>query len=155
MFTTILATIPDNWMPLVYIGIAIAVVLILIKGAATIVGAQYIPNDRVGIVEKFWSQKGSVSEGHILALDGQAGYQADILRGGLHFWFWRWQYRVHKMPLVTIPQGKIGYVYARDGSSLQPSQTLGRIVSCNNFQDPRAFLGTGKTEAGQRGRQRS
>ena len=27
------------------------------------------------------------------------------------------QYRVHTMPLVTIPQGQIGYVFARDGAA--------------------------------------
>src|SRR5262249_34412266 len=97
-----------------------------------------IPNNRVGIIEKLWGTK-SLTEGHIIALDGEAGYQADLLRGGLHFGWWRWQYRVHGVPLVTIPQGKIGYVYARDGEPLQPSQTLGRIVDCNNFQDARAF----------------
>jgi uncharacterized membrane protein YqiK len=66
------------------------------------------------------------------------------------------------MSLVSIPQGKIGYVYARDGQPLEPSQTLGREVACNNFQDARAFLvgepatGDGETEprVGQRGRQR-
>src|SRR3954468_18813460 len=110
-----LAAIDSNWMWAVWTGVIIAIILFLIKGAATVVGAQYIPHDRVGIIEKLWSQKGSVSEGRIIAMDGEAGYQSEILRGGLHFWFWRWQYRVHKMPLVTVPQGKIGYVYARDG----------------------------------------
>ena len=85
-------------------------------------------------------RKGSVPEGRIIALDGEAGYQADLLRGGLHFGLWRWQYRIHKVALVTVPQGKIGYVYARDGEPLPPSQTLGRVVDCNNFQDARAFL---------------
>src|SRR5262245_1082476 len=102
---------------------------------------RYIPNNYVGIVEKLWSRSGSVSEGSILALNGEAGYQADLLRGGVHFGLWRWQYRIHKARLVTVPQGKIGYVYARDGEPLQPSQTLGRVVPCNNFQDARAFLG--------------
>ena len=42
---------------------------------------------------------------------------------------------------MTIPQGKIGYVYARDGQSLGPSQALGRVVpASNDFQDARAFL---------------
>src|SRR5262249_24846806 len=79
-----------------------------------------------------------------------------ILRGGIHFKLWRWQYRVHKVPLVTIPQGKIGYVYARDGDPLQPSQTIGRVESCNNFQDAAQFLkgGGGADTVGQRGRQR-
>ena len=58
------------------------------------------------------------------------------------------------VPLVTVPQGQIGYVYARDGVPLPPSQTLGRVVECANFQDARAFLArTGEeSEFGQRGR---
>ena len=68
-----------------------------------------------------------------IALDGEAGFQAELLRGGLHIGLWRFQYRLHKVPLVTIRQGRIGYVYARDGEALPPSQTLGRIVGCNNF----------------------
>jgi uncharacterized membrane protein YqiK len=101
---------------------------------------RFIPNHSVGVVEKLWSAKGSVPAGRILALDGQAGFQADLLRGGIHFGYWRWQYRVHLCPLVTVPQGKIGYVYARDGQPLSPSQTLGSTVACNYFQDARAFL---------------
>src|SRR5262249_57935022 len=109
---------------------------------------------------KLWSASGSVPEGQILALNGDAGLQAELLRGGLHFGLWRWQYRVHKVPLVTIRQGRIGYVYARDGEPLPPSQTLGRIVACNNFQDARAFLRNAASSAqgalrGQRGRQRA
>ena len=76
--------------------------------------------------------------------------------GGLHYGLWRWQYRIHKVSLVTVPQGKIGYVYARDGEPLTPSQTLARVAQCNNFQDARAFLDeSGATGRGQRGRQRA
>ncbi|MCI0356891.1 MAG: hypothetical protein L0211_00195 [Planctomycetaceae bacterium] len=116
---------------------------------------RFIPNHSVGVVEKLWSGKGSVPEGGIIALRGEAGFQADLLRGGIHFGYWRWQYRVHLCPLVTVPQGKIGYVYARDGQPLSPSQTLGHAVPCNNFQDAREFLGGDeKTKRlGQRGRQ--
>ena len=116
---------------------------------------RFIPNDRVGVVEKLWSSSGSVPEGQILALNGEAGFQADLLRGGIHWGLWRWQYRIHKSPLVTIPQGKIGYVYARDGQPLTAGQTLGSVVDCNHFQDAQAFLnGDDKTERrGQRGRQ--
>jgi uncharacterized membrane protein YqiK len=121
-----------------------------------LLGVRYIPNNSVGVIEKLWSGKGSVSEGHILSLDGHAGYQANLLRGGVHFLYFRWQYRIHKTPLVTVGQGKIGYVYARDGEPLAPSQTLGRFVECNNFQDAAAFLtGTKDGHRGQRGRQRA
>ena len=112
---------------------------------------RFIPNNAVGVVEKLWSAKGSVPEGQIIALNGEAGYQADLLRGGIHFGLWRWQYRIHKCPLVTMPQGKIGYVYARDGEPLPPSQTLGRVVPCNNFQDARAFLTRRTTKTQRRG----
>ncbi|VTR95618.1 Uncharacterized protein OS=Singulisphaera acidiphila (strain ATCC BAA-1392 / DSM 18658 / VKM B-2454 / MOB10) GN=Sinac_0583 PE=4 SV=1: Band_7 [Gemmata massiliana] len=116
-----------------------------------------IPNDKVGVVEKLWSPKGSVTDGRIIALHDEAGYQATLLRGGLHFGYWRWQYRIHVAPLVTVPQGQIGYVYARDGQPLPPSQTLGRVVECNNFQDAQVFLARVGEEAdyGQRGRQRA
>ena len=111
---------------------------------------RYIPNNRIGIVEQLWSSRGSLVEGAVIALRGEAGYQADILRGGIHFGLWRWQYKVHKLPLVTIKQGKIGYIFSRGGEQLFPSQTLAKVVDCNNFQDARKFLAHG----GQKGRQR-
>jgi hypothetical protein len=100
-----------------------------------------------------------VPEGNIIALNGEAGYQAEVLRGGFHIGLWRWQYRIHRVPLVVVPQGKIAYVYARDGEPLAATQTLGRVTCCNNFQDARAFLcatGDGaEVPGGQRGRQRA
>ena len=136
------------------LGILAAIIAVALIAAWLTV--RYIPNNYVGVIEKLWSQAGSVSEGSIIALNGEAGFQADLLRGGVHYGLWRWQYRIHKMPLVTIPQGKVGYVYARDGEPLQPSQTLGRVVPCNNFQDARAFLmGNEAMGRGQRGRQRA
>ena len=138
----------------------VTLALLAIVGVSVWMSLRYIPHNSVGVVEKLWSLSGSVPEGRILALDGEAGFQAELLRGGLHFGLWRFQYRLHKVPLVTIRQGRIGYVYARDGEALPPSQTLGRIVDCNNFQDARTFLGNGpvreeKALRGQRGRQRS
>jgi uncharacterized membrane protein YqiK len=141
---------PGGWV--VVIGLGILAVLVLCTEG---LGMRYIPNNRVGVIEKLWSGRGSVSEGRLIALGGEAGFQADLLRGGIHFGLWRWQYRIHKVQLVTVPQGKFGYVYARDGQPLQPSQTLARVVPCNNFQDARAFLGEGEGDTGQRGRQRA
>ena len=136
--------------------IVVLVVLVLLA-IPELLGVRYIPNNRVGIVEKLWSSKGSLAEGCLIALNEEAGYQAELLRGGVHLGLWRWQYRIHWVPLVTVGQGKIGYVYARDGEPLQASQTLGRVVPCNNFQDARTFLGDAAGDAaqrGQRGRQR-
>jgi uncharacterized membrane protein YqiK len=116
--------------------------------ALTWLFVRYIPNNRVGIVEKLASSKGSVRSG-LIALRGEAGFQPDVLRGGWHV-IRRLQYRVHELPLVTIPQGKVGYVFARDGEPLRPTQTLGTNVGAIDFQDAAAFL----THGGQRGPQR-
>lgn len=127
----------------VIIALALAVWLLFI-GAAVV----YIPNDRLGVLEKLWSLSGSVHNG-LIALHGEAGFQPDILRGGFHF-FLPFQFRVHRQNLVTIPQGQIGYVFARDGAALSPTQTLACNVQADDFQDVRGFLEKG----GQKGPQR-
>nr|HEX4316767.1 SPFH domain-containing protein [Kofleriaceae bacterium] len=108
---------------------------------------RYIPNNRIGIVEKLWSFGGSVHHGFI-ALRGEAGFQPDVLRGGWHVLF-PFMYRVHTVSLVTISQGKIGYVFARDGQMLPPSQALASNATARDFSDAAAFVSTG-----QRGPQR-
>ncbi len=148
----------EQWLVAVTGALFVAMVVLFVLAFATWMTLRYVPNDRAAVVEKLWSAAGSVPEGRIIALNGEAGYQAELLRGGVHFRLWRGQYRVHKMRMVTIAQGKIGYVYARDGEPLTAGQTLGRIVSCNHFQDARQFLnGDGSPNAvrGQRGRQRA
>ncbi len=110
--------------------------------------ARYIPNNRVGIVEKLISRKGSVKTG-LMALNGEAGFEPRLLRGGWHF-LMPFQYRIHKMPLVTIPQGKIGYVFARDGKDLPASQALASNERARDFQDVEGFLQNGGTKGPQR-----
>ncbi|GFZ34155.1 hypothetical protein CSC2_46810 [Clostridium zeae] len=112
-------------------------------------GFRIIPNSKVAIIEKWWSSKGSLKE-QIIALNGEAGFQPVVLRGGIHF-LSPLVYKIHTVPLVTIPQGKIAYVFARDGKPLEPTQTLGTIIhEGNNFQDVRGFI----TNGGQKGPQR-
>ncbi|HEV8268640.1 MAG TPA: flotillin family protein, partial [Thermoanaerobaculia bacterium] len=109
---------------------------------------RYISNTRVGVVEKLFSVHGSLTSG-LIALHGEAGFQPTVLRGGWHVLF-RLTRRIHRVPLVTIPQGKIGYVFARDGKPLPATQALASNVTANDFQDAAAFLAKG----GQRGPQR-
>ena len=96
------------------LGLGVVILIVILKALV------YIPNNRVGILEKLISGKGSVRSG-LIALNKEAGFQPDLLRGGWHF-LKPFQYRVHKMPLVTIPQGEIGYIFARDG------QSLGKVI---------------------------
>lgn len=124
-------------------GAVLALILISVAGVV-----RYIPNNGIAIVEKLWSINGSVESG-LIALNGEAGYQPLVLRGGFHF-FLPFQYRLHHVQLVTIPQGQIGYVFARDGQSLPATQTLASNVAADNFQDAEHFLANG----GQKGPQR-
>ena len=120
-----------------------ALVLFIASGVV-----RYIGNTRIAIVEKLWSGKGSVKSG-IIALNGEAGFQPEVLRGGVHFFF-PFQYRLHTQPLVTVPQGRIGYVFARDGAPLASDQALASNAVAHDFQDARGFLASG----GQKGPQR-
>jgi uncharacterized membrane protein YqiK len=63
---------------------AVVVVLIVLLRVSNVF--RYIPNNQVGIVEKLWTTKGSIKDGFI-ALNGEAGFEPDVLRGGLHVFF--------------------------------------------------------------------
>jgi uncharacterized membrane protein YqiK len=109
---------------------------------------RYIPNDCIGVVEKLWSARGSVQAG-LLAMHGEAGFQPELRRGGFHF-FAPFQYRIHIRAMVSVTQGKLGYVFARDGIDLPAGQTLASNAQVDNFLDVRGFLAGG----GQKGPQR-
>src|SRR5690349_17069905 len=128
-------------------GAAVIAIVVLLRVSNVF---RYIPNNQVGIVEKLWTTKGSIEDGFI-ALNGEAGYEPEVLRGGLHVFF-PFMYRIHKSDLVTVGQGKIAYVFARDGAPLGPSQVLGAndTEDKSDFQDARRFLLGG----GQKGPQR-
>jgi uncharacterized membrane protein YqiK len=132
-------------LPLLSFGVGVLLVILVLLALS---GIRFIPNNRIGIVEKRFSGKGSIKSGFI-ALNGEAGFQSHVLRGGLHY-LMPIQYHVHIAPLVTITQGKIGYVFARDGKQLDPTQVLASNATVNDFQDVEAFL----TNGGQRGPQR-
>src|SRR5256885_10076235 len=109
---------------------------------------RYVANDRLAVVEKLWSFRGSVTGG-LIALRGEAGFQPQGLRGGFHFFF-PFQDRLHRVPLVTIPQWQFGYVFARDGAPLPATQTLSANDRAQDFREVRAFL----ANDGQQGPQR-
>lgn len=129
--------------------IAAGVIFILYLLIFVIFGLRVISSDEVAVVEKWWSLKGSLKDS-IIALNKEAGYAPNLLRGGIHFKS-ALMFKIHKYPLITIPQGQIAYIFARDGMPLAPVQTLGKVVpEANNFQDVTGFLKNG----GQRGPQR-
>ncbi len=141
MFTDLLSNVPWWWFAA--LGALAVAVFIAVSGMV-----RYIPNARIGVVEKLWSGAGSVQAG-LLALNGEAGFQPDVLRGGFHF-FPPFQYRVHIRPMVAVTQGKIGYVFARDGLDLPAGQTLADNAKVGDFRDVRAFIAGGGRKGPQR-----
>lgn len=60
-------------------------------------GVIIIPDDSIGMVSKKFVLFGSSKElpaNRIIALNGEAGYQADTLAPGLHIGLWPWQFDV-------------------------------------------------------------
>ena len=111
-------------------------------------GMVLIRERQVGIVVKKFGRR-PLAPGRLIALAGEAGYQADTLAPGLHFGCFRWQYRILKMPVTIVPQGEIALVVAADGVATPSDRILGKVVDCDNFQDARKFLANG----GEKGRQ--
>src|ERR1051325_5443870 len=133
--------------PIQFASLAAFAVLALAFGPLGL-GAVLIRERQVGVVVKKFSAR-SLPPGHLIALGGEAGYQADTLAPGLHFGFWRWQYRIIKVPVTIVPQGEIALVLAANGMAIPAERILGKIVECDNFQDARKFLVNG----GEKGRQ--
>jgi uncharacterized membrane protein YqiK len=124
------------------------IVLTLALFGPFVLGTVLIQERQVGIVVKRFGRR-ALQPGRLIALAGEAGYQADTLAPGLHFGYWRWQYRIHKVPVTVVPQGEIALVIAADGEAMPAERILGRVVDSDNFQDARKFLVNG----GEKGRQ--
>jgi uncharacterized membrane protein YqiK len=115
-------------------------------------GVIIVPNDSIGVVTKKFTVFGAhrnLPDGSIIALHGEAGYQADTLTPGLHLGLWPLQFKVELVKFLTIPPGKVGCVEACDGKPLPMGRIIARQVACDAFQDARAFLENG----GERGPQ--
>ncbi|HEX2618911.1 MAG TPA: SPFH domain-containing protein, partial [Phototrophicaceae bacterium] len=131
------------------VGLAIiAVLVILATLPGVILGLVLISDNQVGLVEKRFGSR-NLPPGKLIALNGESGTQAEVLSPGVHLWKFTWQYRITKVPVISIQQGEIGLVLAADGSSIPAERILGKVVGCDDFQDARKFLLNG----GEKGRQ--
>ena len=140
-----------NWGAVVVCAVVLAAAVFWRK-VLWLFGVIIVPDDSIGTVTKkfvIFGANSKLPNGQIVALQGEAGYQADSLAPGLHMGLWPWQYAIDLIPFEVVPQGKVGVVQACDGKPLPSGRVIARDVDCDYFQDARAFLQGG----GERGPQ--
>lgn len=126
----------------------VVIIFIFLPKIGWILGLIVIGEREVGIVTKKFAAK-SLPAGKLIALNGEAGLQADTLPPGWHFGYFPWQYSIRKEPVIVIPQDEIGLIVANDGATIPPNRILGKVIECEDFQNARRFL----THGGEKGRQ--
>jgi uncharacterized membrane protein YqiK len=144
-------TILAHWHLIRDIAIGLIVLLVAIKWLPWLFGVRVVPDDSIGVITKKFVLSGAqnLPAGKIIAMNGEAGYQAYTLPPGMHFGYFPWQYTVELVKFFTVPQGKVGCVEACDGAPLPSGRIVARQVPCDSFQDARGFLSSG----GERGPQ--
>src|SRR6185437_1536678 len=113
------------------------------------------PDNKTQAISKIYGGS-SLPEGHIIATNGETGYQANIFAPGTFrvVPFFNILNRVIDMPLVYIPPGFYGRLVARDGAPLRDGQIMADAWKDDDFAnmlDAHYFL----THGGQRGEQLS
>lgn len=111
-----------------------------------------IDANKVGHLKKIYLGK-PMPPGQIIALEGQKGPQAKILAPGFKFkLLLNVLYDVEELPVVEIPEGKYGYLMAKDGVPLRQGQYLSDAWAddrVKNMLDATYFMKNG----GQKGPQ--
>lgn len=132
----------------VYVLLGILALLLIVTVVPSI---RFIGPNQIGLVTKRFGLKKLPGDNPI-ALNGEVGYQADLLMPG--WWFKLWiNYSVRNFPWIQIPAGEIGVVIAQVGEPLPPGaksaedKTKGRTEVFSNL---RQFIESG----GQKGVQR-
>src|SRR4026207_1657872 len=84
--------------------------------------------------------------GRVVAIEGEVGIQADVLKPGLHLIRYPFERVERKVPLIEIGADELGVVEAIDGEPMPPGKIFApdRAQNAhNNFQDPIAFIKQG------------
>ncbi len=126
----------------------ILLLIALVLTALILMSIYSIGPTEVGLVRKRLGRK--LPGDNPLALEGEAGYQADLLMPGLRIKFIL-VYAVSKHPWVQVPAGQIGVVLAQVGKPLPIGAKSAVYQSAfASFSDVRGFVKAG----GQKGVQR-
>jgi uncharacterized membrane protein YqiK len=127
--------------------IAVAVVVVLLLGTL-LKSLHPIGPAEVGLVTKRIGRK--LDADQLVALNGEAGYQADLLMPGLRFKLWP-IYGVEHYDWVQVPPDHVGLVIGQVGAALPTGAKSAEYKAAfGSFASIRTFLANG----GQRGVQR-
>lgn len=127
----------------ILIGVAVAFfVLVLAKSL------KYIGPTDVGLVTKRFGRK--LSEGSVLAMHGEAGFQHALLMPGWRFKLWP-IFKIDEFPWVQVPAGEIGVVIAQVGAPL-PVGAKSALYrpEFGDFGNVETFLANGGSKGVQR-----
>src|SRR3982750_525129 len=130
--------------PLIILIIAVVIALLVVWYIVT----RFLVNigaKEVGIKERRYLGR-RMPQGRVVATDGEVGWQADILKPGLHFVMYPVERVVQKVPLVEIGADELGVIEAIDGEPMPMGSIFApdRAQNAhNNFQDPIAFIKQG------------
>jgi hypothetical protein len=112
----------QNWMTTNLVR-AVGVIILLFSVLST--SFVHVPDGHMGQLFRVYGGS-SLTEGKIVAANGENGPQAEILTPGFHFWLLvNVLYDVDTRPQeVFIPAGKVGVLTARDGAALRAGQAF-------------------------------
>lgn len=130
----------------IYLWVYLGVFLLLFY---VLMSVRRVGPSEVGLVLKRVSLK-KLKDDNVIAFNGEAGYQADLLMPGLRWKPWL-LYEVDKFPWVQVPAGEVGVVISQVGAPL-PIGAKSAVYkkAFGNFSDLRSFAAGG----GQKGVQR-
>jgi uncharacterized membrane protein YqiK len=126
--------------PLIIIAVVLIAALILLKMFFVSVKSR-----EIAIKERRYLGK-KMPPGRVVAVEGEVGIQADVLKPGLHFIFWPIERVERKVALIEVGADEMGIIEAVDGEPMPPGRVFApdRAQNAhNNFQDPIAFIKQG------------
>jgi uncharacterized membrane protein YqiK len=98
----------NHWR-LIAVVLGVLILLACYRWVLALCGVILVPDDSVGVMTKKFVILGKnrrLPAGRIIALNGEAGYQADTLPPGLHVGMWPWQYQVELVKFCTVPRAR-------------------------------------------------
>src|SRR3954451_23008761 len=130
-------------------GIALLIIIVIVFVVLAVMRSLHsIGPAEVGLVTKRLGRK--LGDDQLIALNGEAGYQAELLMPGLRVKIWP-IYTVRRYPWVQVPPDHTGLVIAQVGEALATgAKSAVYKPEFGSFADVKTFLANG----GQRGVQR-